>query len=168
MNPQDFYNEVKQASHLFAGITDATMTHGEAWHFSRLGRMLERADKTSRILDVKYFLLLHSAEEVGTPFDDIQWVAVLRSASRLRDVSPSAMAASRRAAVVDFLMLDAEFPRAVRFCLLAARDSLARHQRHAVGHLPPSPRKTSGPALLGPVLCRRGGDNPARPARISG
>jgi uncharacterized alpha-E superfamily protein len=41
------------------------MTQGEAWHFSRLGRMLERADKTSRILDVKYFLLLRSADDVG-------------------------------------------------------------------------------------------------------
>ena len=44
----------------FLGVTDATMTHGEAWHFCQLGRMLERADKTSRILDVKYFILLPS------------------------------------------------------------------------------------------------------------
>ena len=43
--------------------------------------MLERADKTSRILDVKYFILLRSVSDVGTPFDDIQWAAVLRSAS---------------------------------------------------------------------------------------
>ena len=54
------------AGHLFAGVTDATMTHNEGWHFCRLGRMLERADKTSRILDVKYFLLLPTAADVGT------------------------------------------------------------------------------------------------------
>src|SRR5581483_1517949 len=59
-SPHDFFSEVKLASHLFTGITDATMTHGEGWHFSQLGRMLERADKTSRILDVKYFILLRS------------------------------------------------------------------------------------------------------------
>jgi uncharacterized alpha-E superfamily protein len=53
----EFLSEVKEASHLFSGITDGTMSYGEAWHFSRLGRMLERADKTSRILDVKYYLL---------------------------------------------------------------------------------------------------------------
>src|SRR6266481_9861007 len=64
----DFFNEVKEASHLFNGITHATMTQGEAWHFCRLGRQLERADKTSRILDVKYYLLLRSTEDVGTPF----------------------------------------------------------------------------------------------------
>ncbi len=57
------------------------MSHGEGWHFGRLGQLLERADKTSRMLDVKYFLLLPSVDAVGSPIDDIQWVAVLRSAS---------------------------------------------------------------------------------------
>jgi uncharacterized alpha-E superfamily protein len=59
------------------------MLHGEVWHFYRLGRLLERADKTSRLLDVKYFMLLPSVADVGTPLDDIQWAAVLRSASAL-------------------------------------------------------------------------------------
>ena len=71
-SPHDFYTDVKLSSHLFSGITDATMTHGEGWHFGRLGRKLERADKTSRILDVKYFILLRSVMEVGTPVDDTQ------------------------------------------------------------------------------------------------
>jgi hypothetical protein len=51
-----FFTEVKEASHLFNGIAEATLTRNEAWHFLQLGRMLERADKTSRILDVKYFI----------------------------------------------------------------------------------------------------------------
>jgi uncharacterized alpha-E superfamily protein len=119
----EFFHEVKLSSHLFTGITDATMTHGAAWHFSQIGRMLERADKTSRIVDMKYYMLLRSPEEVGTPIDHIQWAAVLRSASafemyckRPDRISP--------AGVVEFLMLDPEFPRSVRFCLKSARDSL--------------------------------------------
>ena len=80
-DPQELFASVKMSSHLFTGVTDATMTHGEGWHFCRLGRKLERADKTSRILDVKYFLLLPTIADVGTTFDDIQWAAVLRSAS---------------------------------------------------------------------------------------
>ena len=122
-SPHEFFTEVKLSSHLFTGITDATMTHGEAWHFSRLGRILERADKTSRILDVKYFILLRSVADVGTPIDDVQWAAVLRSASafemyrkRHGRISPKA--------IVEFLLLDSEFPRAIRFCLDAARESL--------------------------------------------
>ena len=54
-NPHEFFTEVKNANHLFNGAAAATMTHGEPWHFFQMGRMLERADKTSRILDVKYF-----------------------------------------------------------------------------------------------------------------
>ena len=90
-------------------ITDATMTHGEGWHFCRLARSIERADKTSRILDVKYFILLPSPADVGTPFDDIQWSALLRSASAL-EMYRQRHGRLEPAAVVQFLILDREFP----------------------------------------------------------
>ena len=121
--PHQFFNQVKQSSPLFNGLTDATMTRNEAWHFLEMGRMLERADKTSRILDVKYYILLRSATDVGTPFDEIQWAAVLRSASafemyrkRHGRITPSG--------IIQFLLLDPEFPRSVRFGLNRARESL--------------------------------------------
>ena len=63
-NPYDFYEQIRVSGQQFMGVTDATMTHGEAWHFWRLGSQLERADKTSRMLDVKYFILLRSVEDV--------------------------------------------------------------------------------------------------------
>ena len=122
-NLHAFLTEVKSASHLFLGITDATMSHGEGWHFGRLGRLLERADKTSRILDVKYFILLPTVAEVGTPFDIIQWSALLKSASALEmyckqhgRISPNPVA--------EFLILNPNFPRAIRYCLIKAEDSL--------------------------------------------
>ena len=59
------------------------MSHGEGWHFGRMGRLLERADKTSRILDVKYYILLSSVDLIGSPIDYIQWAALLKSASAL-------------------------------------------------------------------------------------
>ncbi len=122
-NPYAFFERVNVSGQQFLGVTDATMTHGEAWHFCQLGRMLERADKTSRILDVKYFILLPKVADVGTPFDDIQWLALLRSASALEmyrqrhgRISP--------VNVVNFLVLDREFPRAVLHCLTRANESL--------------------------------------------
>ena len=140
---EKFFNEVKEASLLFNGIAEATLTRNEAWHFLRLGRMLERADKTSRILDVKYFLLLRSAADVGTPLDDIQWAAVLRSASafemyrkRHGRMSPEG--------IVQFLLLDAEFPRAIRYCLNSARESV-----HAVSGTPLESFKNPAERLLG-------------------
>jgi uncharacterized alpha-E superfamily protein len=122
-NPYAFCERVNVSGQQFLGVTDATMTHGEAWHFCQLGRMLERADKTSRILDVKYFILLPKVADVGTPFDDIQWLALLRSASALEmyrqrhgQISP--------VNIVNFLVLDREFPRAVLYCLTSANESL--------------------------------------------
>src|SRR5688572_12348631 len=82
-SPFEFFNQVILSSHLVQGTTDATMSHNEAWHFHRMGRLLERADKTSRLLDVKYFILLPSVNDVGTAIDTIQWSALLESASAL-------------------------------------------------------------------------------------
>ena len=82
--PYEFFEQVKGAGHIFVGITETTMLHDEVWHFARLGRLLERADKTSRILDVKYFILLPAVHEIGTPIDTIQWSALLKSTSALQ------------------------------------------------------------------------------------
>lgn len=114
---------IRLGCHMFEGITDSTMSYNEAWHFLRLGRQLERADKTSRILDVKYFMLLPSANSVGTPYDDIHWSAVLKS------VSGFEMYRKRHGRIfprniVEFLVLDREFPRAIRHCLRTADESL--------------------------------------------
>jgi len=119
----EFCHSVRMACHLFQGITDNTMTHNEAWHFIRLGTTLERADKTTRMLDVKYFILLPSVSDIGTPYDDIQWAAVLRS------VSGFEMYRKRHGRIVperivEFLLLDGEFPRAVRYCIGVADASL--------------------------------------------
>ena len=60
-----FFEHVRRSTHLIEGTKNETMEHAEAWHFSRIGRFIERADQTTRILDVKYFLLLPSADDVG-------------------------------------------------------------------------------------------------------
>lgn len=119
----EFLFDVMTSSQHFVGVTSGTMSHGEGWHFGRLGRMLERADQTSRILDVKYFILLPSVAYVGTPYDNILWAALLRSISafemyrkRFGGISPEK--------IVDFLVLDRELPRAIHFCLIVAAESL--------------------------------------------
>ncbi|MEQ8788936.1 MAG: alpha-E domain-containing protein [Pirellulaceae bacterium] len=122
-NSYEFFEQIRVSGQQFSGVTDATVTHGEAWHFCRLGRMLERADKTSRILDVKYFTLLPNPRDVGTPQDDLQWSALLRSASAL-EMYRQRHGRIAPAAVVDFLILDREFPRAVLHCLTKANESL--------------------------------------------
>lgn len=119
----DFCHSIRMACHLFGGISHATMSHNEAWHFIRLGSMLERADKTTRMLDVKYFILLPKPTDVGTPYDDVQWSAVLKSVSgfEMYRKRHGRIAPER---IVQFLLLDGDFPRAVRYCVGVADASL--------------------------------------------
>ncbi|MCA9262246.1 MAG: alpha-E domain-containing protein [Planctomycetales bacterium] len=122
-NPSDFFTEVKRQSHLFNGIIDATMSHGMGWNFLNLGRLLERADKTSRILDVKYFTLLPSVQDVGTTIDYLQWSAVLRSVSGFEMYRKLHHAITVRR-IVEFLVLSREFPRSIVYCVTQAGRSL--------------------------------------------
>ncbi len=119
----DFFQQVKQHSHLYSGILDATLSRGEAWHFANLGRMLERADKTSRLLDVKYFTLLKNVTDINTTIDDLQWSALLRSVSGFEMYRKRfhAITVNR---VAEFLVRDRVFPRSIRFCLDQAALSL--------------------------------------------
>lgn len=129
--PQEFCERVRLASHMMVGATDTTMSHGEAWHFARIGRLLERADKTSRIVDVQYFILLPNADHVGSALDVVRWSALLQSASAL-EMYRRQYGKIVPENVADFLILDRQFPRAMHFCLVKARDSM----RYITGSLP--------------------------------
>ena len=122
-SPFEFFGRIKQAGYLLEGVTYGTMSHGEAWNFGRLGTLIERADKTSRILDVKFYLLLPGLEHVGTPLDISQWGTLLKSASAL-EMYRKKYGRLLPKNVVQFLLLDRNFPRAVRFCIIRAEQSL--------------------------------------------
>lgn len=124
-NPAAFLERVKRFCHEVIGVTEATMSHGEAWHFARIGRILERADKTSRILDVKYFTLLPDVSRVGSAFDVLQWSALLESTSALH-MYRKRFGRIAPKSVAEFLLLDAHFPRSVRFCVSQAETSLRK------------------------------------------
>jgi uncharacterized alpha-E superfamily protein len=119
-----FFEEVKLQSHLFAGVMDATMTHNEGWHFGQIGRLIERADKTARILDVKYYILLPSPKDVGSTLDELQWMALLKSASAYEMYRKQGAHRISPMAVAEFLILDREFPRSVRSCITRTERSL--------------------------------------------
>jgi uncharacterized alpha-E superfamily protein len=123
-NPYNFFSHIRNGSHLFQGVTDATMAHGEGWEFIQAGKFLERADKTARILDVKYGALANTGGE-GAPLISLQWIALLKSCSAFEPYrrSHSQLQPWR---VVDFLLFDRQFPRSVAFCLEQTRASLVR------------------------------------------
>jgi uncharacterized alpha-E superfamily protein len=111
---------IKEACQQHTGITDGTFYRDEGWYFYELGRHLERADQTTRLLDVKYHLLLPRPSDLGSPVDVSHWNALLRSASAyhaFRRVHPRGMSP---ATVAGFLLFHADFPRSVLGCVGAA------------------------------------------------
>jgi uncharacterized alpha-E superfamily protein len=123
IQPHEFLRRVRQQSYAINGITDVTMSHGEAWHFSQVGRLLERADKTSRIVDVKYYILLPDEAPVGSSLDIVQWSALLNSATALTMYRRQHGRIEPKR-VLQFLLLDRFFPRSVHFCVIKSEESL--------------------------------------------
>ncbi|MEB3263676.1 MAG: alpha-E domain-containing protein [Synechococcus sp.] len=145
--PQEQLREIRRGCQLFYGITDATLSRDLSWQFSRLGRLIERADKTTRILDVKYFLLLPSPEEVGGVLDELQWISLLRSAGAYQMFRQSRQQAIEPRAVASFLLLDPVFPRSVRYCLERIHETLRVVQGRAVPGAPDALECLSGLTL---------------------
>ncbi|HWB61646.1 MAG TPA: alpha-E domain-containing protein, partial [Chthoniobacteraceae bacterium] len=113
----DFYRHVVDYSHQIQGTTDATLNHGEGWNFIRLGKYLERCDSASRILDLKYHILLPSGEKVGGNVDTLQWIAVLKSCSAFEAYRKVHTGQVTPWSVAEFIILHGRFPRSIRFCV---------------------------------------------------
>ena len=140
---QEFFRGIVRSCQLINGITDATMSHDEGWHFFRLGRMIERADKTSRMLDVRYLFSRSEDPSVLRPYGDILWAALLRSTSalqmyrkRYRQINPERL--------IGFLVLDREFPRSVRHCVADAEEAV-----RAISETPGSTFQNRAEQVLG-------------------
>ena len=113
----DFFRHVVDYSHQFHGTTAATLTHGEGWNFLQIGKYLERADSTSRILDLKYHILLPRGERVGGTVDTVQWQAVLKSCSAFEAYLKLYTGPVAPWSVAEFIILHESFPRSIRFCV---------------------------------------------------
>jgi len=119
----NFLKRVVLTSQTLSGVLDGTMNRNDAYTFAMLGRNLERADMTSRIVDVRSAQLLTAAGPELGPFDAIQWMSVLKSLSGYEMYRLSRRANVSRRDVLEFVLRDQQFPRACLSCLLAlARD----------------------------------------------
>jgi uncharacterized alpha-E superfamily protein len=114
---RDFFDWIKERSHLFRGITFGTMLRDDAYHFGRLGTFVERSDNVARILDVKYHVLLPSVEDVGGVIDNFQWGALLRSVSGFRAYHRVYHDTIEPRRVTELLILNDSMPRSLHSCL---------------------------------------------------
>ncbi|WP_186398043.1 alpha-E domain-containing protein [Stappia sp. P2PMeth1] len=112
-----FLTWIKQRSMLFRGAMLGTLMRDEGYHFSQFGCFIERADNTSRILDVKYWILLPDNEVVGGDLDRYQWSTILRSVSAHRSYRHAYRDAQIRPFnIAEFLILRKEMPRSLAYC----------------------------------------------------
>jgi uncharacterized alpha-E superfamily protein len=111
----EFVEWVKERSHLTRGVTIGTMMRDEAFHFTRIGTFLERADSTARILTAHQSDLMPGADAGGVP-DPYQWSVLLRALSAFevyRRVYRDVITPSR---VAELLILRDDMPRSLLRC----------------------------------------------------
>lgn len=126
-NPSEFYQQIKASSLHLAGISYATLLHTEGFWFCQAGRFIERADKTTRILDVRHQTLpAHGAPETIGQTEALEWSAILRSCSAWDAYRTLHGAEVNPRLVAEFLLLNEDFPRSTRFCVRELNRALRR------------------------------------------
>ena len=118
-------DQIKRQTALIRGTFHGTMLRNEIFDFARIGTIIERADNTARILDVKYHLLLPAVSYVGTTLDNYQWESILRSVDAHRSYRWVYDVQYKPTNIADYLILNGRMPRSLNFCYLNIVENLA-------------------------------------------
>ncbi|GAB5380688.1 MAG: alpha-E domain-containing protein [Aliiglaciecola sp.] len=113
----EFLTEIIESIQKINGILSGTMTHDEGYQFLKIGRNLERAEMTTRIIDVRSASLLPNVETEQSAFENLQWMSVLKSLTAYQMYRRSMRIRIRRADVLKFLLLEEDFPRSLLHAL---------------------------------------------------
>ena len=117
-----FCEAIKEGSHLFQGITDSTMTHGEGWQFIQAGRFLERAIALSTLVSVHFREFFERARQPDV--EPLEWIGLLQSCTAFEAYCKAYTADLQPDRIAEFLVLNAVFPHSIRFSADALAASL--------------------------------------------
>lgn len=145
--PHDFFRTVKEGAHLFQGITDSTLSHSDGWHFIQLGRFIERARATAVLLDVHFTGREQADDPSAGGHDFLRWVSLLKSCSAFEAYCQFYTADVRPERIIEFLLLNVEFPRSVRFCADVIVRALEATSRANANRKPGRPERLAGRLL---------------------
>ena len=134
--PLRMVTSVREGSYRFHGVTDATMNHGEGWHFIQMGKFIERASALSVLLDA-HFSYADNA-------DDLEWVGLLSSCGAFEAYCRVYTADLKPARVAEFLLLNPEFPYSVRYAV-----EKMEHALHVIAEISPGRRTTDLERIVG-------------------
>ena len=124
-NPSSFFRKVKNCCYMISGAIEGMLYRSEAYHFAMMGKFIERADKTIRVLDVKYHILLPEDKGIGTSFDLLHWAALLKSVSAY-EIYIKKYGVITPDNIVNFIIFDNEFPRALIFNIECLEQSASK------------------------------------------
>jgi uncharacterized alpha-E superfamily protein len=110
-----FFRAVQEGAHLFQGVTDSTMSHGEGWQYIQLGRYVERTDAVARLIGTHLSQLPYSPDQAVESEEYLEWVGLLKSCAAFEAYCKKYTAELRPLRVAEFLLLNLEFPHSVRF-----------------------------------------------------
>jgi uncharacterized alpha-E superfamily protein len=115
--PTEFLQQVMEGVHQFQGVSDSTMSHGEGWQFIQIGRYIERASATALLLEAYHADLWSQPERIPEGNEYIEWMGLLRSATAFEAYCKVYTADLTPDRILEFLLLDAEFPHSLRFSI---------------------------------------------------
>jgi len=118
IDPSRFYQNIRRAAFTINGIATSTMRRSQSWEFMDLGRQLERADKTTRFLDISSYLSPErdAPENGANKAATLHWTAILRSCGAIGAFRAARLAFTPKE-VIRFLVFSDDFPRSVRYCV---------------------------------------------------
>lgn len=122
--PTEFLNQVMEGVHQFQGVTDSTMSHGEGWQFIQVGRFMERASATAMLLEAYQPELWAKADALPDSNEYLEWMGLLRSATAFEAYCKVYTADLSPDWILEFLLLDADFPHSLRFSIDAMQQAL--------------------------------------------
>ena len=130
---RQFLRNVEHQLLAIAGATTGSMSYNKAFLFMRIGCFLERADMTSRILDVRSANLLNTdSTSNSTPYENSQWIAILQSLQAFQMYMSEVRRPINGPDVLDFVLKNLEHPKSFRFCIQRLESFIQRlpHKQH--------------------------------------
>ena len=138
--PTEFLTQVMEAVHQFQGVSDSTMSHGEGWQFIQVGRFIERASATAALLEAYHADLWGEGSAEPSPDPDpvrpegneyLDWMGLLRSATAFEAYCKVYTADLTPERILEFLLLDEDFPHSLRFSIDSLQHALDAIQRES-------------------------------------
>ncbi len=125
-----FFRAVQEGSFLFQGVTDATMSHGEGWHYLQLGRFLERTELVALLVGTHFSGLHQPSDQPVEGADYLEWVGLLKCCSAFEAYCKVYSAEIRPVRIAEFLLFNPEFPHSISFSVGKVHGAL-----HVIGEL---------------------------------